>query len=54
MSNLKTIVLLAAFAVVIAAVFKVGGLKLSHGILLAGALVIAGNLIPESQTTATA
>lgn len=50
-SSLKTIVLLAAFAVVLAGVFKFGGLKMSHGILIGGALLIAGNLIPETTQT---
>lgn len=52
MSSLKTIMLLAGLAVALAGVLKIGGLKLSTGILIGGALVIGGNLIPESQSTA--
>lgn len=54
MSSLKTIVLLAGFAVVMAAVFNVKGLKLSHGIWIGAGLVLVGSLIPENQQTAAA
>ena len=49
MSNLKTIVLIAAGVVLLAGVFNVGGLKMWNGIWIAAALSVAGNLIPENQ-----
>jgi hypothetical protein len=51
-SSIKTIVLLAALAVTLAGALRIGGLKMWTGIWIAGALVIAGNLIPETQSTA--
>jgi hypothetical protein len=51
LSSLKTIILLAGLAVALAGFFKVGGLKLSHGIFIGIGLVIAGNLIPDTQQT---
>lgn len=52
MSNLKTIMFLAGLAVVLAAVFNVKGLKISHGIWIGAGLVLVANLIPESNQTA--
>jgi hypothetical protein len=49
---LKTILLLAAFAVVMAGFFHVRGLKLSHGFVIGGALLAAGYLTPETQPAA--
>lgn len=51
MSNLKTILLLAGFAVVMAGVFNVRGFKFSHAFVIGGAMVVAGYLTPESQAT---
>jgi hypothetical protein len=52
MSSLKTILLIAAFVVLMAGAFNVGGLKMWNGIWIAAALAVAGNLIPETQQQA--
>ena len=49
MSSLKTILLIAAFVVLMAGVFNVGGLKMWTGIWIAAALSVTGNLIPEAE-----
>jgi len=47
MSGLKTILLLAGLAVVLASVFNVGGLKISHGLGIGLVLIVGGSLIQD-------
>lgn len=54
MSSLKTLAFIAGFVVILAAVFNVKGLKISHGIWIGAGLVVIGNLIPETTTGASA